>query len=375
MKKICSFMISLILLITVFASCQGSNIQNLGTSNTDSNTLETKDSETTELKADVPQVNMDGLSFTFLSANWDSSEYQTHEIFSEGYDNTPLNDAIYDRNLRIESTYNCEIIVIPAQNPTVGHAMLEQSVLADEQNVYDFYLDKLNRFSEMARAGYLLNLDELPYVDFNNPWWDTNSYNDLSLFGYHFAVCSDITLVDKDYTSMLAFNTQMYKDLYSNQELPYELVKSNSWTMEALMNLAKGARSTDMNNSRYGLSIFRDTLMTFMVGGGYTIGDKDEDDNPYVSLQDTDVMEYSIYLMEFFYDTETVYNLHAHDEGSVELADMFSNNEVLFTYVRGNEIEWFRSTMDSDFGLLPTPKATEEQEEYYTDVNPWGEFA
>lgn len=138
------------------------------------------------------------------------------------------------------------------------------------------------------------------------------------------------------------------------------------------MNLAKGARSTDMNNSRYGLSIFRDTLMTFMVGGGYTIGDKDEDDNPYVSLQDTDVMEYSIYLMEFFYDTETVYNLHAHDEGSVELADMFSNNEVLFTYVRGNEIEWFRSTMDSDFGLLPTPKATEEQEEYYTDVNPWG---
>ncbi len=336
---------------------------------------ETVADTTEELVADVPKMDMDGLALTFLSANWASNDYQVHEIFAEGYNSEFINDAMYDRILYMESTYNCEVKVIPAFDASTGHRMIEDSVMADAENVYDFYLDKLNRYAELARQGYLLDLAELPHNDFEQPWWDTNSYNDLSICGYHFAVCSDITLVDKDYTSMLAFNTQLYTDILPDEELPYELVRSGDWTFDALYGLAKRASSDDVNNERYGLAIFRDTLLTFMVGGDYAIGGKDENDVPHVTLDDEATMNWSLHLMEKFYDELVVCNIHALSEGdggSGTLASMFEENKTVFTYVRGNEVEFFRQTMEADFGILPTPKRNEEQKEYYTDVNPWG---
>ncbi len=368
---------ALMLLLLFAPACQSGNNPSESNNTSDSGLNESQNTTDTgdEFVADVPKVDMDGRAFTFLSANWASNDYQAHEIFADGYTSDFINDAMYDRILYMESTYNCEVAVVTAFDASTGHTMIEESVMADAKNVYDFYLDKLNRYAELARQGYLLDLADLPYCDFEQPWWDTNSYRDLSLYGYHFAVCSDITLVDKDYTGMLAFNTQLYSDNLPNDELPYELVRSGDWTFDALYRLAKSTSSDNVNNERYGLAIFRDTLLTFMVGGGYTIGSKDENDAPYVTLNDEAAMNWSLYLMEKFNDETVVCNIHALSEGdggSGTLAAMFEENKTVFTYVRGNEVEFFRQTMDADFGILPTPKRTEEQKEYYTDVNAWG---
>lgn len=375
----------LLLLMLVATACQANSTSPEGSTEltTEGGTVpSTEGADTTEPPSvsteetpDIPAMDMDGLAFTFLSANWASNDYQVHEIFSDGYNGEPINEAMYDRILYMETTYNCEVKVIPAFDASTGHRMVEESALTDDENLYDFYLDKINRYAELAVQGYLLDLSQLPYNDFEKPWWDTNSYHDLSIKGYHFAICSDITLVDKDYTSMLAFNTQLYTDILQDEELPYELVRSGDWTFDALFELAKRTSTDDPNNERHGLAIFRDTLLTFMVGGGYTIGAKDADDIPYVSLGESDAMNWSLYLMEKLYDDTVVCNIHALSEGdggSGTLASMFEENKTVFTYVRGNEVEFFRQTMEADFGILPTPKRDEAQEDYYTDVNPWG---
>lgn len=367
----------------VFSSCARSGSGNDTTGETERPGTETTSGEPVtepggweKYTADVPTIKMNGRSVTFLSANWASYDYQTHEIFAEEYTTEPINDAMFDRIIYMEDKYDCEIKVIAAYNASQGHEMLTQSILSDDENQsYDFYLDKLNRYSEMSVQGYLLDLGTLKYCDFTRPYWDSDSYNDLSYFGYHFAVCGDVTLVDKDYTGMLVFNKEMYEDIFVGEELPYEIVRRGEWTFDKLYEIAGKAASDDVDNERWGLAIFRDTLLTFMVGGGYRIGYKDENDKPVISLAEKTTMDWSLHLMEKFNDTATVLNIHSLSEGdggSGTLAAMFEDEKDLISYVRGNEVEFFRQTIEFDFGILPTPKSTELQKDYYTDVNPWG---
>ncbi len=382
-KKTLSFLLAVLLILTaVLVSCKNVGPGRETSGETDRPVTETTgDTPTTgpggweKYTADVPEIKMNGGTVTFLSANWASYDYQTHEIFAEEYTSEAINDAMFDRIIYMEEKYDCEIKVVAAYNASQGHEMLTQSVLSDDENQYDFYLDKLNRYSEMSTQGYLLDLSTLEYCDFTKPYWDNDSYNDLSYFGYHFAVCGDATLVDKDYTGMLAFNKEMYGDIFNGEEMPYEIVRRGEWTFDKLYEIAQRASSNDVDNERWGLAIFRDTLLTFMVGGGYRIGDKDENDKPYISLSESAPMNWSLHLMEKFNDTSTVLNIHSLSEGdggSGTLAQMFEEGKDLITYIRGNEVEFFRQTMTADFGILPTPKATEQQTEYYTDVNPWG---
>lgn len=63
-----------------------------------------------EIMPDLPDVNMEGKSFTFLTCNWPGEAVWTMaDIMVDELTGETLNDAKYNRNVTIETKYNCKI--------------------------------------------------------------------------------------------------------------------------------------------------------------------------------------------------------------------------------------------------------------------------
>ena len=62
--------------------------------------------EETELKPDLPQKDLDGYEFTVYSRD---AEHHTKEVFSEELNGEVVNDAVFQRNLAVESAYNVKL--------------------------------------------------------------------------------------------------------------------------------------------------------------------------------------------------------------------------------------------------------------------------
>lgn len=318
----------------------------------------------------LEKVNMDGTEFVFLSANWDQNGYQAYEIWAEEMTGDGLNDAIFERILYMKDTFNCSIRVEPSYNVSTANDAFTRSINAKD-NAYNFFLERINQYQTLGAKGYLYDLAKIPHVDYEKIYWDTDSYNSMSIAGIHFAVCSDITILDKNNTSMMLFNKEMYESLQF--EDPYKMVNDGKWTLDVLdqhtllvsEDLDGNGRYTEKD--RYGLAFERDTLVSFVNGAGYFVAEKDEQDIPVLTLGNEVVVDTSLRIMDILYDSQHAYNLHKLGIGA---AGFFQNKQALYLWTRGGAVFSLRD-METDFGILPIPKRNEEQDGYHSDVNAW----
>lgn len=363
------------MVLTVVA-CHDGGDDSGSTTSDDTGVTETGDEEEeSKFTTNVPEKNLGGRTFMFYSANWASEALEDYEIFAEGYTEDPINDAVYDRQVYMEDTMNCKINLLPQYNSEAAAQTLMDCVASGDQ---DFgVLLRVNKFFSLAAEGYLYNLDNLPHCDFSQPYWDDDSYETLSVMDYHFGICGDFMLRDKNATSVLIYNKDIMADLDLEDDL-YPLVKQGDWTLEVLSQYAKKGTS-DLNgdqiidvNDRYGLGIWRDSLFSFMNGGNTYVAEKNDEDIPVFTLGDEKVVNYAHRVMDLIYDTDTVINAHIagnEDAGGV-LESMFQSNQLLFAWQKAGSLPLLRET-EIEYGLLPMPKATAEQENYACDMNAW----
>ena len=104
--------VTLTLLLTILCistSCSVKEAQQTNDS-TILSTAETSISEETKLETEpLPIVDYGGDEFVIL-VNDRSDDYRSVEFAAEEMDGSLLNDAVYDRNLKIETLYNVDIV-------------------------------------------------------------------------------------------------------------------------------------------------------------------------------------------------------------------------------------------------------------------------
>lgn len=363
------------LMVFALSACIGEANTPSDDSNNSTGTSETSGEDKNIFTTNVPEKNLGGRTFMFYSANWASDVLEDYEIFSEGYNEDPINDAVYDRQIYMEETMDCKINLLPQYNSETAAQTLMDCVQSGEQNFG--VLLRVNKFFSLAAEGDLYNLDDLPYCDFSQPYWDDNSYETLSVMNYHFGICGDFMLRDKNATSVLIYNKDIMADLDLEDNL-YSLVDAGGWTIEVLSQYAKKG-SADLNgdlvidtNDRFGLGIWRDSLFSFMNGGDTYVAEKNEEDIPIFTLGDEKVVNYAQRVMEMIYDTDSVINAHiaGNENAGGVLESMFQANQLLFAWQKAGSLPLLRET-EIEYGLLPMPKADEKQEDYACDMNAW----
>ena len=164
MKKICTVSLSL-LLIAQLAACQGSQPENeVVTTTSDTSADTTADEDSYEPAAG----DLGGDTFTILNTS-QTYNFYSYLDFEEATGET-LDDAIYERNRAVEELYNFTLEIVEyeleAANTALSTAVLAGDDSYDAAFLRDYYLKK-----ELS-DGYLMNIDTIPEMRLDEPWWD-----------------------------------------------------------------------------------------------------------------------------------------------------------------------------------------------------------
>lgn len=321
--------------------------------------------ETAEL-AEIPAKDMDGKEIKILTNGWWSySPLNFIDIAPESATGEILNDAAYNRKVKIEEQYNCKIIQIDDPDYTNAASTLQKSVSAQD-NAYDIAFVRGTSFSSLLTDGSLLNLDSLPYVDFDNSWWKKNAYDALGIGGKHFGVCGDISTNEMMTVWITCFNKNMIKDYGIGS--PYELVKSGDWTFDKAIEMGKSI-AKDLNgdgsmgiDDLWGINYTNANIMGLLNGSGVTIAQLDSTGVPQITLDSESNISkiQNIYskLLNKAYSVNT-FTLDLYDfDGKI-----FAEEKCLLLFTATHLVGALRQ-MDTDFGIVPYPKYDAAQSEY-----------
>ena len=377
--KIMSLLLALLMLTSVVA-CGGkqtSDPQNNGDVTTAATTNAAVADTTTATEATteapkypaLPEKDMQGFEMRFL--NYDNSylTWSLNTIDADTSNGDLLNDAIYERNLRIEETYNCVIseTLIARPDQSLGGLVASGDVNAEVVMLYD------QTIAGLYTNGYLLTWDNLNYIDYEQPYWSYDATQAFNVGGKVFAATGDFSLSQSTRSFVLMFNKDLYSNLGLKDDL-YQLARDGKWTMEKLVTIGAAAAS-DLNgdgamkpeDDRYGsagaIKLYFGSLVT---GAGIKYVERSEDGglklatvgNEYAISVMSDILEKHNSNPYAFVKLASDYN------SSGNASKMFRNGQTLFQGCAMKTVTNYRD-MESDFGILPFPKYSEEQESYH----------
>ena len=393
MKKI-FFLLSLVLCLTIINSCYVdlTNSGGQGALTNNSSHLESSESDNldvssavsaaeTKMFKDLPNDVYDGREVMFLVVGeQNGSRYLSREIFSDELSQDIINTAVIERNKIIEEKFDLKI---KGHATTGGENLLEmaRTLFKAQDNTYDIIAPTMNEAAMLATEGYLSDLLKIPNMRLNGEWWDQRAIEDLEIMGKLFFTTGDISILDKDCTSVIAFNKDVAKNYLGDVNL-YEIVKTGNWTFEKMIELAKTATKDNDGEAgltykdNWGMLINVNAPISLFLGTGERFIQTDATGKPFISIGFDHVINLTE-IVDLVYDKNACLiienQFEAHKEGFSDVYDMassmISHGKALFMTMHLVDLYDFPNhNIDFDYGILPLPKRNTEQDMYYSKV-------
>lgn len=382
-KRALTLLIALLMVLPMFTACSENAADNAETTANETeptNTTPSADEETVaveeeeaEILPDIPALDFEGRTFTFLTSGINDTngvDWETYDIWVEELNGDVINDAVMERNLFINETYNVEIAEYKTNSTTLAEIQTEVKAAA---GAFNAAITHIENGANLSQGGYLHNLYNLSYFNAEQPWWDPRAVDDLEVMNKLYFATGDITVIDNDATWVLMFNKQMHEDL--QLENLYDLVREDRWTFDVFHTMAVQG-SLDVNGD--GTLKWKDDQFGFLTSGDsayglmYASGEKlvlPDDEAIFKPLEDinrlTDVVEKAAAIMG---DKMLTFQTGYEGSGSADLRIIFEEGrglffgEVMQCIIRMRESE-------TEFGLIPWPKFDENQTDFYNWVH------
>ena len=375
MKKAISAIFAALMVISclVMAGCTE---KDPGTQKTDT-TAAAETDEVTPAVTEAPEILPDLPDVTFENSDpfvilTQKSGYDA-DFYTEDHDTgDTLHDAVRLRNNNVCDKYKIQIEVYCEEYSTVND-MIKRSVNSGTHE-YDLCFVHMVSGAALAQSNIVLPFEKLEYVDLSKPWWDKAIKNGFSIENNMMMVNGDISPMSFSTTSCIYFNKKLLKAY--DIPYPYKLVEEGKWTLDALYELTKdmtvpdGDGNVDARNGKnqFGLASWAyDVPYSFYyaAGGMLITKDPDSDIPEYVPDIERDTNIYNkiydvIIKNNAYYETDVTY--------FPNVAKVFADGRALFYDAKLSSAEELRD-MDDEFGILPVPKYSEKQEDYYSFVN------
>ena len=373
-RKILSLLLAVLMLLGAFTAC-GVNSENDDESNdTGKNSDETLAEGATQSPIDealeaLTDINWGGGDFGFLYVSDIAGYSEEIEAEKEATDQTSaavINDAVYERNTLLEERCQLKLVPIPTPNPGINGKVIAET----QTNTGDFALisSPASTTTNMATSGYLYNYLSMD-IDYEQPWWDPGTL-DFALDGNVFFMNGAHNIVDDDVTFVMMFNKTLQQEAQIPD--PYTTVRNKEWTLEHFNSIIQNASAengdgTWDHNDTYGFSSPGSIGNTFFYGAGlqYVVNSRDKD-FPELALGNN--MEKATQVLELaqtiVHDNNASYVAAAGNEALSK--DVFVEGRALFYCEAASYLRALNQTMEGDYGVVPIPKYSKEQENYNT---------
>ena len=362
----------LLLILAEFASCKSDRPNDSSNTDAPNNGESASDNELTDpSKPVLPEVDYKGDAFTFLVQEYVNGYWGSYEIYAEEETGDPINDAVYIRNRKVEEKLNINIKEVRTD---AVHTTAQKSIGADESS-YDCIMPALRYAADMASNGYLISLDQLPYINLEGPWWDQNANAGMTIGNRLFFTVGDLNIMDKDSLFIVMFNKAVAQN--NGVENLYNLIRENKWTMDKFHSIIKETAQDINGDGKMGFEDMAGLLTSsyciniLYYHTGETATRKDADGYPYFTMNNERGIRAAEKAFEIITDkSATVLAEELTGVGNVydAMQQMFQSDRGLFYMMQITYLHRMR-TMESDFGILPTPKLDEMQDKYYTAIN------
>jgi len=376
MKKHLSLLLALLMLAPAIVSC--AETEDTASPDTpdvsaDAGTEETVPEETEISRENYPDTLPDDLDFggetvTIHSRGDDESIY---EVSVEEMTGEVVNDAVYERNEMVAERLNVKIVGFAGEKWDAYNnaiASLRASIMSAD-GAYDAIAGWSARIPSLSLEGLLLDLNEMPYLDLDQPWWNQSAVEELQIAGHLYFITGNIAKTMLSAMCVYVFNQKVANDF--DVENLYDVVNEHRWTIDYINELTANVYVDLDGDGQMGTAdLYGLTSSSVNDADGYMQGfrvsmiSRDEAGLPVLDV-DTE---------RFTTIVEKVYNLMWNNPGCYAITgdgtDLkpFSEDRALLSTTRISGIVGSLADMESDYGILPYPLLNDAQTEYGTRV-------
>ena len=315
-----------------------------------------------------PELDFGGKACKFLIRE----AIANSEYFVEAETGDIVDDSLFRRNQAVEERLNMKFDFIPLpgewENQDTFNGAIRASVMSND-GAYDLCGVLSNQLSKLALEGLLLNMYELPHLDFSKAWWAGGLLDELTVYDKLYFASGDASLGFLGGMMCVFFN----KSLAQSFDLPdiYSIVRDGKWTLDKIVELTKdvwldldgdGKKSHD---DRLGLAIGSwNQLYGFLDSFDLPILEKDKNGVPSEFVYGGEKVSDAVSTLVGLFKNNNAIAV----EKEIDYTNTFTAGNILFCTGEFKDTTVFRDINMFDYGVVPMPKWSDDQENYYTTV-------
>lgn len=311
-----------------------------------------------------------GAKVTILCRDDESNTAYKNEFGITEETGDVVEDAIYKRNITVSDLLNVDIETITMdgywdnQNNFMG--LIRNSVAAGDHE-YDIVVGYQAYITSLAMSGDVLNMLDMPYVDYSQPWWNGKTIEQNTVNGKCFFVNGDIGFSTYRGMGVTYFNKRLAEELQLGDV--YQIVRDGKWTKDKAAEFCKtagadlnGDSEMNLDDDRFGyvsnhahehLNSFNRPMSSI------------ENGKPVLNLTNENVAEAFDWVRKFYYETDGVAPLNKCAVSHEVPLKIFTDGRALLYSDFLGRLDYLRDMTD-DFGVLPLFKWDENQKDYYS---------
>ncbi len=319
------------------------------------------------LYSDLPTNDFGNAEFKMLSE--ENTTWAIIQMTADEQNGEIINDTIWAIDRTVEDRLNVKISSEFVQNAETVNARIRQAVLAGEDE-YSVYNNTVSVTAPLILEGYFRELEELPYINKNKPWWDKNLCSSMSFNDKCYSFIGDLSVMSYECRYVIHINNTMANNLTLTDR--YQTVRDGKWTLDQLYNDTKLAYS-DLNGNgtvefgdRGGICSNLRAMSYFMIAGNENIYTDNNGLPEFNGLSERATEMYSNILNKLFLNESAMIAGMAFPDGK-NWTSAFTDGISLYLFEPLGSMRGFNTT-DFDYGLLPIPKYDESQDEYIVPI-------
>lgn len=377
MKRTGAFLLAMLMLLSSMASCSEGSGETETEASAAPGITETQPDETgaaaeeTDLNSraaisdNLPEITFDGREFRAAQQISNKYEFYSEELNGEG-----ANDAVYNRNLKIEDRFDVSIQSVDYDS--LGSITSDVAKLVQAgTDAYEVASHCAWKASTPIRAGVYRNWNDVEAVDFTQPWWNQLANESNTINGVLYTATGDINISSLLNTYAMFFNIDLAADYGITPDMLYNYVYEGQWTIDKLIETTASIyEDTDGDGEKgnediYGYAAHPGISSdAWLAAFDQPITGKDENGFPtVVFLTDKTIAAFEK-IYDFYYNSVGTYAMAA---AEYEVT-MFANGDVIMIPSIFNDAFNSYRFMDASYGIVPYPKWDEAQERYLTNA-------
>ncbi|MBQ7932802.1 MAG: hypothetical protein IJ334_17565 [Clostridia bacterium] len=379
MKRTGAFLLAVLMLLSSLTACsdnasdketdqpavQDTVTADTGTSESDGAEETADENSRANIPDNLPEITFDGQEFRAAQQISNKYEFYSEELNGEG-----ANDAVYNRNIKIEDRFDISITSVDYESLGAITSDVAKLVTAGT-DAYEVASHCAWKSSTPIRAGVYRNWNEVDHVDFTQPWWNQLANESNTINGILYTATGDINISSLLNTYAMFFNIDLAADYGITPDMLYNYVYEGKWTIDKLIETTSSIYvDTDGDGEKGDEDVFGYAAHpgissdAWLAAFDQPITGKDENGNPTVVFMTDKTVAAFEKIFDFYYNSVGTYAMAA---AEYEVT-MFVNGDVIMIPSIFNDAFNSYRFMESAYGIVPYPKWDEAQERYLTNA-------